>query len=123
MAMGNGRGLRVRSVPGAPAGGAAVGRFVAFSEIGVPEAGKAALEAAFADRLGAVERSPGFQGLQVWADAKDPCEFVMVSWWDSRECFAAYMTSQAHRSSHQRIPTGANRPRPRRFRRYEVIAQ
>ncbi len=112
----------MRPVKGAVEGGTPAG-FVAFSEIGVPEAGRAALEAAFADRLGAVDRWPGFQGLQVWADATDPCALVMVSWWESQACFASYMKSEAHRTSHQRIPAGENRPRPRRFRRYEVLSQ
>lgn len=96
--------------------------FVAVSELGVPEAGRAALQSAFANRLRAVDRWPGFRGLQVWADPREPCTMLMVSWWDSEDCFAAYMRSADHRRSHQRIPAGEHRPRPRRFSRYEVIA-
>jgi len=97
--------------------------FVALSELTVPEAGREALEASFAARLGAVDRWPGFQGLQVWSDVSDPSSFVMVSWWDSQECFATYMRSDDHHRSHLRIPGGDDRPRPRRFRRYEVVAR
>ena len=97
--------------------------FVAVSDLIVPEAGRAAVIAGFGDRLGAVERWPGFQGLQVWADPGDPTALVMVSWWDTQEAFAAYMGSGDHRRSHERIPTGDNRPRARGFRRYQVIAQ
>jgi heme oxygenase (mycobilin-producing) len=99
------------------------GVFVAFSELGVPESGRPALEAAFSDRLKAVDSWPGFRGLQVWADAADPCSLVMISWWDSQHCFATYMRSEEHRHSHQRIPSGPDRPRPHRFRRFQVIAQ
>jgi heme-degrading monooxygenase HmoA len=98
-------------------------QFVAVSELTVPEAGREGLDAAFADRLGAVDRWPGFQGLQVWADITDPCSLMMISWWDSPECFATYMRSEDHRRSHRRIPRGDDRPRPRQFRRFEVVAR
>jgi heme-degrading monooxygenase HmoA len=104
-------------------GDRATPHFVAVSELVVPEAGREALQAAFNDRLGAVDHWPGFRGLQVWADTADSCALTMVSWWDSQECFAAYMRSENHHRSHQRIPKGEHRPRPRRFRRYKVIAR
>jgi heme-degrading monooxygenase HmoA len=97
--------------------------FVAFSEIAVPAAGRAQLDAAFADRLRAVDQWPGFRGLQVWADPADPGMLIMVSWWESHEFFAAYMGSADHRRSHARIPRGEHRPRARAFHRYEVIAE
>jgi len=107
-----------RERPASPAGP----QFVAVSELVVPEAGRDALRAAFLDRLGEVDQWPGFQGLQVLADLADPCSLMMISWWDSQQCFSDYMKSDDHRQSHGRIPTGDDRPRPRRFRRYEVVA-
>lgn len=98
-------------------------QFVAVSEIHVPEAGRAGLEVAFAERLGEVDHWPGFRGLQVLGDLADPSSLLMISWWDNQECFVNYMRSDDHRRSHDRIPTGEDRPRPRRFRRYEVIAR
>ena len=100
-----------------------VAPFVAVSDLAVPEAGRAAVVAAFGHRLGAVENWPGFQGLQVWADPTDPTALVMVSWWETEEAFIAYMGSGDHRRSHKRIPAGVNRSRPRGFRRYRVISQ
>lgn len=108
---------------GRPIGAVTEYEFVAVSEISVPEAGRERLEAAFADRLGAVDSWPGFGGLQVWADAADPCSLIMVSWWDCEQSFATYMRSADHRGSHRRIPTGEHRPRARGFRRYQVIAR
>ena len=102
---------------------AAARSFVAVSDLAVPEAGRAAVIAGFGDRLGAVERWPGFQGLQVWADPGDPTALVMVSWWDTQEAFAAYMGSVDHRRSHERIPAGDNRPGARGFGRCQVIAR
>jgi heme-degrading monooxygenase HmoA len=103
--------------------GSDAGEFVALSDIFVAAEGREALEAAFAERLGAVDSWPGFRGLQVWADAADGCKYVMVSWWDSQASFSDYMASEDHRRSHQRIPGGEFRPRPRQFRRYRVIAR
>jgi heme oxygenase (mycobilin-producing) len=123
VAMGEGGGLPVTPASRPTPGHSPTAVFVAVSELSVPEAGRAAVEAAFADRLGVVDSWPGFRGLQVWADAADPCTLVMVSWWDSQQCFAAYMRSDEHRRSHQRIPTGPDRPRPRHFRRFQVIAR
>ena len=97
--------------------------FVAVSELSVPPEGRAALEDAFAHRLGAVEAWPGFQGLEVWSDSADPTKYVMVSWWDSHSDFRAYMASEDHACSHARIPSGPDRARPRSFRRYQVVAR
>ena len=97
--------------------------FVAWSQIEVPEEGRLDLERAFANRLGAVDRWPGFIKLEVWDDVVDPTMYIMVSWWTSPEAFKAYMRSDDHRLSHRRIPTGEFRPRARHFRRYRIVAR
>jgi heme-degrading monooxygenase HmoA len=63
-------------LPDAPAPPLRTDAFVAFSELTVPVGGRDDLEAAFADRLGAVDRWPGFRGLEVWADEQDPTRYV-----------------------------------------------
>ncbi len=105
------------------ADGQPVGGFIAYSLLEVPADGRDALVDAFTDRVGLVDGWPGFRNLEVWADRADPTSFVMVSWWDSEEEFRAYMASDAHRTSHARIPVGPSRPRPDTFQRYEVIAR
>ena len=75
-----------------------------------------------AERLGLVDHWAGFRALEVWADLADPTQYAMVSWWDSPAEFQAYMQSDDHRRSHERIPTGSHRPRPVRFRRFRVVA-
>ncbi len=117
-----GVGDTVAADPGAAASQPAAG-FVAYSLLEVPEDGRGALVAAFSDRVGLVDGWPGFRHLEVWADRADPTSLVMVSWWDSEEEFRAYMASDAHRTSHARIPVGPSRPRPDTFHRYEVIAR
>lgn len=59
---------------------------------------------AFRDRLGAVDVFAGFEGLEVWSSDREPGEVLMVSRWRDRACFTAYMRSDAHRASHDRIP-------------------
>lgn len=105
------------------ASGSRRGTFVASSEISVPAGGRAALDAAFAARLHAVDDWPGFRGLEVWASDADPGRLVMVSWWDTEACFRAYMGSEDHRRSHRRVPTGESRPRARGFARFQVVAR
>lgn len=98
------------------------GAFVAVSDIAVPNFGRDALEQAFRARLGEVDAWPGFLRLEVWADDERPDRYRMVSWWESRERFLAYMRSPAHQRSHSRIPDGDAAPRPAGFTRYTVVA-
>ena len=59
--------------------------------------------AAFRNRAHLVDQAPGFVDLEVWQNDRDPTELVMVSRWTDRDCFKAYMKSEAHRISHSRI--------------------
>lgn len=61
------------------------------------------LVAAFRGRAGLVDDFEGFRDLEVWRSDRDPDEVWMVSRWDSRDCFSAYMRSAEHRVSHDRI--------------------
>ena len=58
---------------------------------------------AFRRRLRLVDRAEGFIDLQVWRSDRDPGEILMVSRWRQRCDFTAYMRSEAHRRSHDRI--------------------
>lgn len=113
----------LETLPGVALDGAGVpatSAFVVASDVTVEEAGVPALEAAFAGRLGEVDSFPGFQRLEVWRDAGRPGAYLMVSWWDSRNDFTAYMRSEQHHRSHARIPTDP-RPRGAGVRRFERI--
>lgn len=98
------------------------GAFVVASELEVAEVGAGALEAAFADRMLAVERHAGFQRLEVWRDNHRPGGYLMVTWWDDETAFRAYMRSVDHRESHARIPTSPAKARGVAVSRYTVIA-
>lgn len=123
MAVGHEGGLPVTPLPAIRSAGTNAPHFVAASEFSVPLAVREALDVAFASRMGAVHRWHTFRGLQVLADASDPCTLMMISWWDNEDCFASSMRSEDHRLSHRRIPKGEYRPCPHQFRRFEVVAQ
>lgn len=97
--------------------------FVAVSEISVAEAGVATLVGAFRTRLGEVDAWPGFRHLEVWQDESRSDRFLMVSWWDDKDSFQAYMRSDSHRRSHARIPTEPAKPKPAGFTRYRLVAE
>jgi heme oxygenase (mycobilin-producing) len=61
------------------------------------------LVAAFRRRAHLVDDAEGFVDLQVWQSDRDSEELIMVSRWRDRDSFKAYMRSDAHRASHERI--------------------
>jgi heme-degrading monooxygenase HmoA len=79
--------------------------YVSMSRLRVAPERADELVAAFRARLGLVDGFDGFAGLEVWRSDRDPDELIMVSRWRDRACFTAYMRSEEHRRSHDRIPT------------------
>jgi heme-degrading monooxygenase HmoA len=77
--------------------------YVSMSRLRVTPARAHELVAAFRSRAHLVDDAPGFLDLQVWQNDRDPSELIMVSRWTDRERFKAYMRSEAHRVSHDRI--------------------
>jgi heme-degrading monooxygenase HmoA len=77
--------------------------YVSLSRLRVDEERAPELVAAFRRRAHLVDQADGFVDLQVWQSDRDPAELVMVSRWRDRSAFKAYMKSDAHRISHDRI--------------------
>ena len=84
------------------------------------------LVAAFRRRAGLVDGFDGFLGLEVWQSDRDGGEILMVSRWRDRAAFKAYMRSDAHRVSHDRIPADLDEAiqleRLEHLHTYEVVA-
>jgi heme-degrading monooxygenase HmoA len=77
--------------------------YVSMSRLRV-EAGRSdALIVAFRRRAHLVDSVPGFIDLEVWRSDRDREEVLMVSRWRDRASFTAYMRSDDHRISHERI--------------------
>jgi heme-degrading monooxygenase HmoA len=81
---------------------------------------------AFRRRMHLVDRFDGFIDLEVWHSDRDPEEMVMISRWHDRDSFKAYMKSDAHRRSHDRIDPELDRAislqRLEHMHTYEVVA-
>ncbi len=77
--------------------------YVSVSRLKVERTKVPELIEAFRDRSGLVESAAGFIDLQVWLSDRDPGEVWMVSRWRDRTNFTAYMKSEAHARSHDRI--------------------
>ncbi len=78
--------------------------YVSVSHLRIPPDQAEQLITAFRSRLGRVEAHEGFHDLEVWQSDRDAGEILMVSRWNDRDCFKAYMKSDDHRESHDRIP-------------------
>jgi heme-degrading monooxygenase HmoA len=101
--------------------------YVSMSRLRIDPERAPALVAAFRDRIGLVDGFDGFVDLQVWQSDRDPGELVMVSRWDTRAHFTAYMRSREHKLSHGRIDPGLDAAialeRLEHLHTYEVVAE
>jgi heme-degrading monooxygenase HmoA len=101
--------------------------YVSLSRLRVEEGRAAELVAAFRRRLHLVDDADGFVDLEVWQSDRDPAEVVMVSRWRDRDAFKAYMKSDAHQVSHDRIDPSLDSAikleRLEHLHTYEVVAE
>lgn len=101
--------------------------YVSMSRLRVDPERSDELVAAFRRRAGLVESHPGFVDLQVWRSDRDRTEVIMVSRWQDREAFKAYMKSHDHRVSHNRIARDLKQAidleRLEHLHTYEVVAE
>jgi heme oxygenase (mycobilin-producing) len=101
--------------------------YVSMSRLRIPEDRAPELVAAFRRRAHLVDHADGFHDLEVWQSDRDPGELVMVSRWRDRAAFTAYMRSEDHRRSHERIDpeldTAIGLERLDHLHTYEVVAE
>jgi len=101
--------------------------YVSLSRLRVEPDRAPELVAAFRARARLVDDFAGFVDLQVWQSDRDAGELVMVSRWESRAHFTAYMRSREHRISHGRIDRGLDAAialeRLEHLHTYEVVAE
>ncbi|MBI4898142.1 MAG: diguanylate cyclase [Actinobacteria bacterium] len=77
--------------------------YVSMSRLQVSKQRADELVEAFRRRAGLVDGADGFLGLEVWQSDRDEGEVLMVSHWQNRDAFKAYMKSGEHQESHGRI--------------------
>jgi signal transduction histidine kinase/heme-degrading monooxygenase HmoA len=79
---------------------------LAISRFRVKNAMEAPVAQAFNDRPHLVDDAPGFLGLEVFTDTKDPSVFYLVTRWSDEASFRTWHASAEHRESHKWIPKG-----------------
>ena len=98
-----------------------------MSRLRIPAEEAPALVEAFRGRVHLVDDADGFVDLQVWQSDRDAGEILMVSRWRDRAAFRDYMRSEAHRTSHERIPPALKDlirlERLEHLHTYEVVAE
>ena len=112
--------------PTSRAGTAVAYVYVSLSRLRLPPERAPELVVAFRSRAGLVDGRDGFVDLEVWQSERDPGEILMVSRWRDRDAFKAYMRSDDHRRSHDRIDPGLESAirleRLEHLHQYEVVA-
>ena len=101
--------------------------YVSLSRLRVDRERAAELVTAFRQRAHLVDNADGFVDLEVWQSDRDAGEVLMVSRWRDRDAFRAYMRSEAHQVSHDRIPgdleAAITLERLEHLRTYDVVAR
>ena len=101
--------------------------YVSLSRLRVEPDRAPELVSAFRARAHLVDAFAGFVDLQVWQSDRDAGELLMVSRWESRAHFTAYMRSREHRISHERIDPALDAAialeRLEHLHTYEVVAE
>ena len=101
--------------------------YVSLSRLRIDPQRAPDLVAAFRARAHLVDDADGFIDLQVWQSDRDASEIVMVSRSRDRQAFTAYMRSEAHRVSHNRIDpdlqAAIKLERLEHLHTYEVVAE
>jgi heme-degrading monooxygenase HmoA len=101
--------------------------YVSMSRLRLPAERAPSLVDAFRRRAGLVDSADGFVDLQVWQSDREPGELIMVSRWRDRDAFKAYMRSDSHRVSHDRIDpelqAAIKLERLEHLHTYEVVAE
>lgn len=101
--------------------------YVSLSRLRVPEDRAPDLIDAFRARAHLVDAADGFVDLQVWQSDREAGEILMVSRWRDRAAFTAYMKSEAHTTSHDRIDPRLEQlirlERLEHLHTYEVVAE
>ncbi|GIV52128.1 MAG: hypothetical protein KatS3mg038_2649 [Candidatus Kapaibacterium sp.] len=105
--------------------------FVAINRIYCREDYRQRFEQLFATRAHAIDRMPGFLGMQVLRPQREGEPYLVVSFWESKEAFEAWTGSPEFLEGHRRgfedvrraREQGQEPPMRSEFVTYDVIAR
>lgn len=92
---------------------------VVQNRLPVAEGREGEFEALFEQRTQLASEQPGFEGLELLRSVDDP-SYVIQAYWDSRESFEAWRSSEAFESAHADLPADLFEG-PNELRLYEVV--
>ncbi len=82
---------------------------------------EAEFEARFAGRAHLVEAAPGFVRNEVLRPITDGAPYVVMTHWEDRPSFEAWVQSPSFREAHGRMPSSDLFARPSAFEMHEVL--
>ena len=105
--------------------------FVAINYITCREEYRSRFEELFTSRVGAIDRMPGFQRMQVLRPKRDGEDYLVISEWDDEASFKSWTDSEAFEAGHRRgfadlkaaRERGETPPMKSLFRTYEVLTR
>lgn len=104
--------------------------FVAINYINCNDSYVSRFEELFKTRAHAIDRMKGFLGMQVLKPKTDGEPYLVVSQWESEECFKDWTDSEEFREGHKRAfadlkaakERGEATPMHSKFETYQVLA-
>lgn len=82
---------------------------VKINAIEVQDTSAEELERRFAQRVGGVEKSPGFEGFQLLRPTEGGKRYFVITWWESEEAFTEWQTGRNFAKAHAQ-ETGQAKP-------------
>ena len=73
---------------------------VSFFHVSVPSEQAGKFEMGWSHRAGQVDQMPGFRGMDVLRDTGEPGHYIVMTRWDSRADFDAWLNSPAFAGGH-----------------------
>ncbi len=99
--------------------------FVVMNRVPVAPGWEEAFEERFRQRAGRIESRPGFLRLQILRPASEGAPYVVLSCWEDRAAFEAWVASEDFRAAHagrHRLPPEAYRGEAR-MEAFEVVEE
>lgn len=96
--------------------------FVSQSEIEIAAESMNDLEAAFRQRMRAVDTYAGFLGIELLRDVRKPGRYLLLTRWESQQDFHRYLKSPSFKQAHKRQHKGVSEPAGGApLRQFEVV--
>jgi heme oxygenase (mycobilin-producing) len=87
----------------------------------VPAEATQPFEQSWTKRAGLVDKMPGFRGLEVLRDGKEPGKYIVLTHWETREDFERWANSPEFMAGHARSAASGSGAQGTTIEFYEVL--